>query len=95
VSYQELLRRYPPAEIVEQTDPDYPLLEADGGCRVCARGEPCRERIETDLDDIIMEAGLRETDRVACLQWLLDHGKSSLSDSITAMAKEFRAVRRE
>ncbi len=93
MGYQELLHHYPPAEIVDETDPDYPLLEAAGGCRVCARGEPCQDRIETDIDDILAEAGLTEAERVACLQWLLAQGKSSLSDSIVAIAEAFQKFR--
>ena len=92
MGYQELLHHYPPADIVEETDLDYPLFEADGGCRVCAQGEPCQDRILTDIDDILAETGLPEGDRETCLQWLLDQGKSSLSDSIVAMAEEFRRL---
>ncbi len=88
--YQELLHHYPPAELVAETDPDYPALEADGGCRVCAQGEPCRDRIQTDVEDILAEAGLPESEGIVCLQWLLDQGKSSLTDSIVAMAEAFR-----
>ena len=61
MGYEELLQRYPPAELVAETDPDYPALEADGGCRVCAQGEPCRDRIQTDVEDILAEAGLAES----------------------------------
>ena len=92
--YHELLRHYRPGEIVAETDPEYPLLEADGGCRVCASGEPCQDRIQTDVDDILTAAGLSVMEQVACLQWLMDEGKSSLSDSIETMAEEFQDARR-
>jgi hypothetical protein len=94
MAYYELLRHYPPPDIVAQSDPAYPLFEADGGCRVCASGEACQDRIETDIDDILALAGLSDTARLACLQWLFEQGMSSLTHSIEAMAEEFQELRR-
>ena len=42
MGYQELLHHYPPAEIVEESDPEYPLFKADGGCRVLPRANRAR-----------------------------------------------------
>ena len=92
MNYEHLLSQYPAAEYVDEESPEFGLFEADGGCKVCTRGEPCQDRISTDVTDILGEAGLPLTYELACLQWLYDRQASSLTQSITDMATEFRAA---
>ena len=84
-----LLQTFPPEDLVEEDDPAYPEFEADSGCRVCTGGQPCQERIANDIHDILVEAGLPDTARLTCLQWMIEEGCSTLTHSITQMAAEF------
>lgn len=88
-AFHQLLQSFPPEDRVEEDDPSYPEFEADDGCRVCASGQPCRERIETDIDDILDAANLSATDKLACLQWMIWEGCSTLTRSISQMAEAF------
>lgn len=89
-AFEEGLAHFPPEEMVEEDDPAYPDVEADGGCRTCAGGEPCRERIRADIADILTEAGLTGEERLSCLTWMVKQGYSSLTQSIQQMAAAFR-----
>lgn len=92
---QLLLQTFPPEDRVEEDDPAYPEFEADSGCRVCASGQPCQERIANDIHDILVEAGLPDTDRLACLQWMIREGCSTLTRSITHMAEAFAQAQQQ
>lgn len=96
--YEALLSQYPPEDIVdfsgdiaegEEYKEEDEALEANGGCWQCAKGCPCRERIENDISDILTEAGLEEADRLPVLKWMMENGYSSLNQSIAGMAEEF------
>jgi hypothetical protein len=83
----------PPEDRLEEDDPDYSDYEGDSGCRTCASGQPCWVRIEEDIHDILAEARLPTTEALACLQWMLEEGRSTLTHSITQMAQGFASER--
>lgn len=93
-AYQKLLASLPEEDLVEEDEPDYPDTEADGSCRTCASGQPCRVRIEEDISEILSLAGLPLTNEFACLKWMLETGCSSLTHSIAIMAEEFAAAKK-
>lgn len=66
-AFETLLHTFPPEDLVEEADPSYPDFEADGGCRVCSSGQPCQERIEQDIDDILAAAHLPDTENSPAL----------------------------
>lgn len=90
-AFDELLCRFPPEDLLEEDDPAYPDAEAGGGCRTCASGKPCRERIRTDVADILREVNLPDDTRLACLAWMIQEECSSLTHSNEQMAEVFQA----
>lgn len=93
--FERLIQTFPAEALVDEDDPDYPNFEADSGCRVCASGQPCQERIRNDINDILTASSLPRTDKIACLQWMIEEGRSSLTHSITQMAEEFTHFRQQ
>lgn len=93
LTYRILLASLPPEDRLEEDDPDYPDYEGDSGCRTCASGQPCWVRIEEDIHDILAEAHLPASEALACLEWMLAEGRSTLTQSITQMGREFASVR--
>ncbi|MCB0125277.1 MAG: DUF3768 domain-containing protein, partial [Caldilineaceae bacterium] len=89
--FETLLAHYPAEELVEPDDPDYDMVQHDGGCRSCASGSPCRERLRHDVADILLEAGLPDDARTLCLEWMTQEACSSLTRSIHQMAEGFQA----
>ncbi len=94
-AFETLLYTFPPEDLVEEDDPSYPDFEADSGCRVCASGQPCQERIEGDIGDILAVAHLPDTEKLACLEWMIRQGCSTLTRSITDMAESFSRERKQ
>lgn len=84
----------PAEDMVEEDDLDYAEFEANSGCRTCTGGQPCWVRIEGDIHDILAEAHLPATEALACLQWMLEEGRSTLTHSITQMAEAWITARR-
>lgn len=87
--YETLLSVFPPEKLVEEDDPAYPDSEADSGCLVCAGGQPCQGRIDSDIRDILAAAALPDSEKLAVLQWMIEEGCSSLTRSIHEMAQAF------
>ena len=92
LTYAILLATLPPEDRLEEDDPDYPDYEADSGCRTCASGQPCWVRMEEDIHDILAEAHLPASEALACLEWMLEEGRSTLTHSIFQMAQAFASV---
>lgn len=87
---EELLSHFPPENIADPNGLDNEVLAAHSGCQTCAEGDACQERIRTDIDDILSEAGLDHTEMLTCLQWLMQEEYSSLNQSVTEMARDFQ-----
>lgn len=84
-----LLASLPPEDMLEEDDPDYAEFEAHS----CTSGQPCWVRMEEDRHDILAEARLPPTEALACLKWMLEEGRSTLTHSITQMAQAFARER--
>ncbi|MEZ4614401.1 MAG: DUF3768 domain-containing protein [Caldilineaceae bacterium] len=87
--FETLLSHYPAEDLAEPEDTDYAALQSDGGCRTCASGTPCQERIRTDVEDILLELEIPEGASLVCLQWMIQEGCSSLTQSTLHMADAF------
>lgn len=87
--YETLLNTFPPENLANEDDPDHPDWEADSRCRTCASGQPCRERIEEDIQAILTAGGLAADESLTVLQWLIHEGCSSLTRSIKDMTEQF------
>jgi hypothetical protein len=92
LTYAVLLASLPPEDRLEEDDPNYPDYEADSGCRTCASGQPCWMRTQEDIHDILAEAHLPATEALACLEWMLEEGRSTLTHSIIQMVQAFASV---
>jgi hypothetical protein len=92
LTYAVLLASLPPEDRLEEDDPDYHDYEADSGCRTCASGLPCWMRTQEDIHDILAEAHLPASEALACLEWMLEEGRSTLTHSIIQMAQAFDSV---
>ena len=95
LTYAILFANLPPEDRVEEDDPDYAAFEANSGCRTCTSGQPCWVRTQEDIHDILAEACLPATEALACLEWMLEEGSSTLTHSITQMAEAFVMARNQ
>lgn len=93
LTYAILLASLSPEDMVEEDDPDYAAFEGNSGCRTCTGGQPCWVRVEEDIYDILAEAHLPPTEALACLAWMVEEGRSTLTHSITQMAQAFAKER--
>ncbi|MCB0208656.1 MAG: hypothetical protein KDJ52_04985 [Anaerolineae bacterium] len=85
--YAQLLLTFPPENIVTSNDPAYANTEAFGGCTTCTQGTPCRTRIDEDVDEILHAAHLPDSEKLACLQWMIAEGCSSLTHRMDEMVE--------
>ena len=98
IAWESLLSTYPPAD----DDDD----DEDAECPICdGLGEPCRDRIACDVDDIASDVERHRPDlqaltgeayreqraalRLEILCWLQREGKSTLTDATFTLAEEF------
>ena len=98
IAWESLLSTYPPAD----DDDD----DEDAECPICdGLGEPCRDRIACDVDDIASDVERHRPDlqaltgeayreqraalRLEILCWLHREGKSTLTDATFTLAEEF------
>lgn len=89
LAYQRLLAMLPPEDLVEVDDPSYASVAMAAGCRCCANGTPCQTRTDEDVSEILAEANLPDSEKLACLQWIIGTGYSSLTHDIAEMAGAF------
>jgi len=94
LTYQRHLAALPQEELVEEGAEEDLELEAAGGCRVCASGTPCQIRMDEDVSDILLAAGLPASENLSVQKWMIAGDYSSLTHSIVEMAEAFMLDRR-